>query len=116
MSFWLHGCCGKWEGWALVNRFNHTSGVAVVNPTDRPKSVRNRCVVEVFGRVFVFSRCFLNLSLGVRAFVIELSPISSFFFNDDRLQSIKWVGVAYRYTAVVLIYEGHFENFEYSFL
>ena len=23
MSFWLHGYCGKWEGWALVNRFNH---------------------------------------------------------------------------------------------
>ena len=27
-----------------VNHVNHTSWVAVVSPTDRPKSVRNRCV------------------------------------------------------------------------
>ena len=30
---------------------NHTSGVTAVSPTDRPKSVRNRCVIEVFGGV-----------------------------------------------------------------
>ena len=29
------------------NRFNHTSWVAVDTPTDRLKSVRNRCVIEV---------------------------------------------------------------------
>ena len=29
-----------------VNQVNHTSWVAVV--TDRPKSVRNRCVIELF--------------------------------------------------------------------
>ena len=27
---------------------NHTSWVAVVTPTDRPKSVRNRCLIEFF--------------------------------------------------------------------
>ena len=27
---------------------NHTSGVAVVIPTDRPKSVRNCCVIGTF--------------------------------------------------------------------
>ena len=27
--------------------FNHTSGVTAVTSTDRPKSVRNRCVIEV---------------------------------------------------------------------
>ena len=48
VSLWLHGCCGYWEGWALVNRFNHTSWVAVVTPTDRPKLVRNRYVIELF--------------------------------------------------------------------
>ena len=47
MSFWLHGCCGKWEGW-VRKPVNHTSWVAVVTPTDRPKSVRNRCVIELF--------------------------------------------------------------------
>ena len=31
-----------------VNQVNHTSWVAVVTPTDRPKSVRNRCVIEFF--------------------------------------------------------------------
>ena len=31
-----------------VNQVNHTSWVTVVTPTDRPKSVRNRCVIELF--------------------------------------------------------------------
>ena len=31
-----------------VNQVNHTSWVAVVTPTGRPKSVRNRCVIERF--------------------------------------------------------------------
>ena len=47
MSFWLHGCCGEWEG-GPVNQVNHTSWVAVVTPTDRPKSVRNCCLIELF--------------------------------------------------------------------
>ena len=34
-----------------VNQVNHTSWVAVVTPTDRPKSVRNRCVIELFFEV-----------------------------------------------------------------
>ena len=31
-----------------VNQVNHTSWMAVVTPTYRPKSVRNRCVIELF--------------------------------------------------------------------
>ena len=58
--------------------FNLTSWMAIT-PTDRPKSVRNRCVIEVFGGVFVLSRCFLGFSVGEGAFVIGLSQISSFF-------------------------------------
>ena len=53
------------EGYDSVNRFNHTSQVAIVTPSDRPKSVRNRCVNEYFGGVFVLSRCFLDFSVGV---------------------------------------------------
>ena len=34
-----------------VNQVNHTSWVAVVTPTDRPKSVRNRSVIELFSGV-----------------------------------------------------------------
>ena len=47
VSYWLHVCCGEWEGWP-VNRVNHTSLVAVVTPTDRPKSVRNCYLIELF--------------------------------------------------------------------
>ena len=47
VSFWLHGCCGEWEG-GPVNQVNHTSWVAVFTPNDRPKSVRNRCLIELF--------------------------------------------------------------------
>ena len=31
-----------------VNKVNHTSWVTVVTPIDRPKSVGNRCVIELF--------------------------------------------------------------------
>ena len=51
----------------------------VVTLTDRPKSVRKRCVIEMLGGVFVLSRCFLDFSVDARALVIELSWISSTF-------------------------------------
>ena len=34
-----------------VNQINHTSWVAIATPTGRPKSVRNRSVIELFGGV-----------------------------------------------------------------
>ena len=81
-----------------VNQVNHTSRVAVVAPTDRPKSVRNRCVIELFLSLFVLSHCPFDISVGVGGFVIGLSQISSFFssymytcntscFFDDRLDN-----------------------------
>ena len=53
--------------------------MTAVTPTDRPKSVRNSCVIKVFGGVFMLSRCFLDCSVGVGFFVTGLSQISSFF-------------------------------------
>ena len=47
VSFWLHGCWGSGKV-GPVNQVNHTSWVAVVTPTVRPKSVRNRCLIELF--------------------------------------------------------------------
>ena len=44
------------------NMFIHTSLVAILTPTDRPKSVRSR-VIEV--GVFVMSGCFLDFFLSV---------------------------------------------------
>ena len=68
------------EGWVPVKRFHHTSWVAVVTPSDCPKSVRNRFVIEVFRGVFVLSRSFfLEFSVGVGVFVIGLIQISSFY-------------------------------------
>ena len=62
-----------------VNHVNHTSWVAVVSPTDRPKSVRNRCVIELFcGVVCVVTLPSWLISVGVGAFVIGFGHISSF--------------------------------------
>ena len=66
----------EWKGIDLVN---HTIWVTVVTPTDRTKSVRNRCVIELFGDVFVLSCCPFDISVGIRAYFIGLSQISSFF-------------------------------------
>ena len=53
-----------------------------------PMSVLNCCVIEVFGVVFVLSRCFvLKFSLGVRGFGIGLSQISSLFFKHTVVNS-----------------------------
>ena len=63
--------------------------MTVVTPTDRPKSVRDRCVIKVFGDFFVLSRCILGFSVGVGAFDIGLSQISSFFsFNKTSKQKL----------------------------
>ena len=58
-----------------VKPVNHTSWVTVVTPTDRPKSVRNRRVIKLFGDVLVLSRC----PFDIGASVIGLIQISSFF-------------------------------------
>ena len=52
--------------------------MAVVTPTDRPESVRNRCVIEVLVVICVVT-LLLGFSMGVGDFVIGLSQISSFF-------------------------------------
>ena len=60
--------------WLLVGdsfslwTFNHTSWVAIVTLTDRPKSARNRCVIEVFGGVFCVVTLLLGFSCRCRGF------------------------------------------------
>ena len=73
-----------------VNLVNHTSWVAVVTPTDRDKSVRNRCVIERIVALFVLSLCPFETSVGVGGFVIGLSQISSFFSYVDILKG-NWI-------------------------
>ena len=57
---------------------NHTSWVALVTPTDRPKSVRNRCLIELFCGFVCVVTCPFDISVGVGAFVVGLGQISSF--------------------------------------
>ena len=59
--------------------------MTVVTLTDRPKSVRNRCVIEVFGGVFCCPLVF-EFSVGIEVFVIGLSQIS--FFSLTLLFSV----------------------------
>ena len=65
------------ERWAR-KPVNHTSWVAVATPTDRSKSFRNCCLIELFVALFMLSLCPFDISVGVGAFVIGLSQISSF--------------------------------------
>ena len=58
----------EWEGWALVNWINHTIGVTAVTPTDRPKSVCNRCVINVFGGIFYVVALLFVFFCGCRGF------------------------------------------------
>ena len=58
---WLVGRLGT------VNWFNHNSWITVVTPTDNPKSVHNRCVIEVFGGVLC-CQCVFEFSVGIRVF------------------------------------------------
>ena len=47
---------------------NHTCLVAVVTKTDRPKSVRNRCVINVWWRICVVSFLFFYIFCWYRGF------------------------------------------------
>ena len=104
----LHMCsliirCGYCDGCVPVNRFNNTSGMTVVTPSDRPKSVRNLCEIEVLVAFLYCHVGFFYFTVGVGAFVIGLSHISSFFhiiFKDlmimhrERYTKYKKMGVS----------------------
>ena len=48
-----------------VNNVIHTSWVAVVTPTDRPKSVCNCCVIKLLGGVFLLLLLLFIVGVGV---------------------------------------------------
>ena len=46
---WRYNVCARYKSFIhIFKSFVNTSWVAVFTPTDRPKSVRNRCVIEFF--------------------------------------------------------------------
>ena len=55
--------------------------MTAVTPTDRPKSVRNRCVIEVLVAFLYCHVAFWIFLLSEGAFVIRPSQISFFFFS-----------------------------------
>ena len=78
-----------------VHQVNHTSWVAIITPTDRLKSVRNRCVIELFcGVVCVVLLTFLyssNLiwSYCIKVFILFLiSFLNVSIFVKSRISSI----------------------------
>ena len=60
-SFWLHSFYGQWDVLVPVKRFNHKRLMGGIIPTDRPKLIRNRCVIEVFVGVFCVVNCFFKI-------------------------------------------------------
>ena len=78
---------------------NNTSWVAAATLTDRPKSVCNCCLIEFFVALFVLSLSPFDISVGVGAFVIGLSQISSFLSLYLHLFSAAVWSVATRFPA-----------------
>ena len=60
---------------AISQNFGLSTTLQNLPPTDRPMSVHNGCVIEVFGGVFVLPRCVLDLSVGVVAFAFFSSSL-----------------------------------------
>ena len=81
--------------------------MAVVTLTDRPKSVRNRCVIELFVSLFVLSLCPFDMSAIVWAFVIGLSHNSSFLVMSSvrsrYLYFFIWIMFYYQARGVFLL-------------
>ena len=91
VSFWLHGCCGGVGRWAR-KPVNPTSLLAVVTPTDRPKSVRIRCLIELFcGVVCVVTLPFWHFC-WCRGFCHRtVSDLLLFVFKPDRVSYSAYV-------------------------
>ena len=53
----------SWKVGTLLTGLTTPVGwLSLLTPTDCPKSVSNRCVIEVLGGNFMLSRCFFNFS------------------------------------------------------
>ena len=57
--------------------------MTVGTPTDSPKSVRNRYVIEVL-EAFLCCQLVVEISVGIGAFIIGLSHISFVFTLGER--------------------------------
>ena len=87
------------------NERSKTRWVAVITPTDRPKSVQNFCVIKVSDGVFVLSHYFLDFSVGEGAFIIGLSQISSLFSYIQKMGTfVYWCDNNTVYVEIFAVY------------
>ena len=105
VSVWLSSFCGQWEGYDPVNRFNHTNLVAIVAPTDRPKSARSRCVIEVFGGVLCCHVAFwILMSVYIKLLFCVRSTKN--FSSTNCIVTANWkIGEPFRMWCVCFVYE-----------
>ena len=68
-----------------VKSVNHTSWVDVVTQTDRPKSARNRCVIELLVAFVVLSICPFDISVGV----CHRNESDLFFFSIETRETMQ---------------------------
>ena len=75
-----HFFCGYWEvGIPYTVLTTPVWWLSLLQLTVLIRSAIVVFTIEVFGGIFLLSFCFLEFSVDVRAFVIGLSQISSFF-------------------------------------
>ena len=92
---------------------NHTSWVAVVTPTDRPKSVRNRCLIELFcGVVCVVTLPFWHFCC-CRGFCHRIeSDLFLFLWEAKLRKTLQSISVSYQNTLsplkLISIYRSRF--------
>ena len=93
----------SFQGLFFVLSNTNTSWVALVTPTDRPRSVRNRCLIELFCGVVCVVTCPFDISVGVGAFVIGLGQISSFLsFKYPFAKKLSTMDFSNNYTETIL--------------
>ena len=63
--------------------------MTAVTPTDRPKSVRNRCEIEVFGSVVYVVTLLFGFFCGCRGFCYRTeSDIFLFLYDQERSKAV----------------------------
>ena len=86
-----------------VNQVNHTSWMAVVTQTDRPKSVRNRCVIELFcGIVRVVTLPFWHFC-WCRGFCHRTESDLFLFLSMHQSAKLNWIMIIFQGEIVALM-------------
>ena len=86
--------------------------MTVFTPTDRPNLVNNRCVIEVFGGVFVLSRCFSDFSVRCRGFYHRTDSDLLLFLLSMPRQASVWTMLIWHSGLTYSWFLGHHQTIE----